>query len=147
MKRSLLLGFGGLAYGALLAMIGLGAANGGDGVMIPLYVFGSPLFIPLLFFAPIIIWPTVTLVLSQAHRSNFKTIFLSLMVIHYLGGLAYLIAWGDWDRLSALLVRSWMSVFILIASYFVGQTILWSLFAATQQIVGRERRERVSHHD
>src|SRR6185295_17235039 len=41
MKRTLLQGFGGFAYGALLATIGIAAANGGDGVMIPLYVFGS----------------------------------------------------------------------------------------------------------
>lgn len=38
----------GLTYGLLLTVFGLGVANGGDGFMAPLYVFGTPSFIPLL---------------------------------------------------------------------------------------------------
>ena len=137
-KRSLLLGAAGLVYGLVLAVIGTGAANGGDGSMIPLYIFGSPLFLPLLFFAPSVVWPTITLILSQAQRSVFKKAFLALMTIHYIGAMFYLAIWGDWNQISQLWGRSPASVFVLIASYVVGQVAIWALFAATQQIVGPE---------
>src|ERR1700682_2058779 len=142
-KGSFLLGAGGLLYGLLLATVGMGAANGGDGAMIPLYVFGSPLFLPLLFFAPIVVWPIVTVILSRAAQPTFKKAFLSRMVIPYIGVLPYLIVWGDWDHLSRLWDRSPMSVLVLIASYLVGQVAIWVLYAATQQFVGRELKQRV----
>jgi hypothetical protein len=142
-----MLGAGGLVYGLVLAVIGTGAANGGDGAMIPLYIFGSPLFLPLLFFAPIVVWATITLILSRAQRAVFKKAFLALMTIHYLGAMFYLAIWGDWDQISQLWSRSPASVFVLIASYLVGQVAIWTLFAATQQIVGPERGERASQLD
>jgi len=141
LKSSLLFGVGGLTYGLALATIGMGAANGGDGAMVPLYIYGSPLFLPLLFFAPIIIWPSIALILSRAAEPAFKKAFVLLMMIHYIGAVPYLVIWGDWDHFSQLWNRSSASVFILIAAYVAGQVAIWFLFAATQQIVGRERNQ------
>jgi len=138
MKRSLLFSLGGLAYGLLLAAIGMGAANGGDGVMIPLYVYGSPLFVPLLFFAPIVVWPIVTVMLNRAHQQKFKNFFISLMAIHYIGAVVYLTTWGDWDHFFRLWNRSPFSVLILVASYLIGQVTIWFLFAATHRVVASE---------
>jgi hypothetical protein len=113
-----------------------GAANGGDGVMIPLYIFGSPLVIPLIVFAPIVFWPSVTFVLGRAERKKFRNLFLFLMAVHYIGMWPYLIVLGDWDHLSELADRSPLSVTILVTSYLAGQVAIWLVFAATQRAVG-----------
>ena len=142
-RRYLILGAGALVYWLLLAAIGLGAANGEDGTMIPLYIFSSPPVAPLLIFAPIVLWPIVSLILSRAGQSTFKKWLLFLMAIHYIGIMPYLMILGDWDHLSQLIYRSPFFVFILATSYLGGQSAVWFLYAATQHVVGPELESRV----
>lgn len=127
-KRVIALTAVGLLYGSVLASFGLGVANGGDGAMIPLYVFGSPLFIPLLFLAPVVWWPTVALILSGAREAGFRKSFLAMMAAHYLGLVPYLIAWGDWGNLSRAWARSPAPLVIMFGWYLAGHAAFWIEF-------------------
>jgi hypothetical protein len=71
MRQALLTAIGFL-YGLVLAFFGLGVAGGGHGVMIPLYIFGSPFFFPLLFLAPVVLWTIAGFLLSRAQRRLYR---------------------------------------------------------------------------
>src|SRR5947209_11640086 len=106
MSRRWLLFLVGLVYGLWLANVGDGLAGGGDGAMIPTYVFGSPLFIPLLTFAPLAIWPTVGILLGKLERRGSSRLFKGIMTFHYLGIVLYLGFLGDWQRLGTSMTRN-----------------------------------------
>ncbi|HJQ31236.1 MAG TPA: hypothetical protein VJ866_03605 [Pyrinomonadaceae bacterium] len=128
-KRVIILTAAGLLYGAALAFFGLGVANGGDGVLIPLYIFGAPLFIPLFFLAPVVLWPAVGFLLGRAGAEVYKKAFLAVMAAHYLGAAAYLLAWGDWEYLSKWWGRSPSPFIIAFGLYVAGQVAIWITFA------------------
>jgi len=125
MLRTIIFASVGLMYGCLLSAIGMGAANGGDGTMLPLYVFSSPLFLPLLFFAPPVIWCSIAAILSNVSVSKYRTAFFILLGIHYLGIVPYWLIVGDWDRFLKLAERSPASAVILSGAYVVGNIALW----------------------
>src|SRR5215510_13320605 len=96
----------GLTYGLLLALLGSGVAGGGDGFMVPLYVFGAPFFFPLLMFSPIVLWTIAGFLLSEVESVNWKRAFLGLMIFHYVGIAPYLFFLADWSHGERLWDRS-----------------------------------------
>lgn len=125
MARSITFAAIGLLYGCLLTVLGLGAANGGDGTMLPLYIFSSPLCVPLLFFAPPVVWGAIAGVLANAGSHKNKIAFLVLMGAHYLGIVPYWLFWGDLDRFLKLTERSPASAALLINVYLLGNLAVW----------------------
>lgn len=118
----------GILYGVVLTLAGLGAANGGDGAMLPLYVFGSPLFYPLLFFAPIVVWGLVGVFLGGINERKYERGFIAIMGIHYLGVLSYTIFLGDWNKIERLSARSPASIVLLVLLYTGGQILIWTFY-------------------
>ena len=57
--------------------------------MLPLYVFSSPLFLPLLFFAPPVIWCSIAAILSNVSVAKYRVAFFIFLGIHYLGIVPY----------------------------------------------------------
>ena len=115
----------GFLYGAVLALLGLGVSAGGHGFTVPLVVFSSPLFFPLLIFAPIVIWTVVGLLLSQTDNVVCMRALVGVMLLHYVGMVPYLYYLGDWEYGYKVWDRSPAAVLIPFEVYFAGQVGIW----------------------
>ena len=123
----------GLLYGLLLTEFGLGAANGGEGTMLPLCVFGSPLFLPFFIFAPIAFWLIIGMLLGLIGVRSYRKVFLALMVLHYLSILPYVMVFGNWRQTYYILVRSPGFITLAFGVYLVGQIAIWGYFTESRR--------------
>jgi hypothetical protein len=116
-----------------------------------------------IFFAPmspyglgVIVFPALGFLAGNLRPFLSKVFFISLLVVHYT--LTIFILRVPWIRDPAYIDKTWAFspsyIVVPAALYIGGNILLWVVFVYNlvghrhaTEIVGRERRERVSYHD
>lgn len=111
---------GAVAFGVLLAAMGLGLSGGGHGANSFLWVAVSAL----------IFTPIAGASIPYAHRAGGRATFLAAMSLHYLLSGATLWWSEDGPYMQHLwAVAGWL-VMTYLMTYLAGQAILWGAFAS-----------------
>jgi hypothetical protein len=120
----------GLVYGAGLLLIGVGAAAGGHGTHVFLWLYASPLgvFPDLATFAPPALWATMALLADLAGFRPARYAFLATLAAHYAMVLLAKEPFGDWPYFAQVWQRSPLFVCVAFALYVVGHVTVWYLF-------------------
>ena len=143
-RHKVLLVIAGLLYGLLLAIVGFLATGAGHGTYVLIGVSSAPLGflgIMIALLSPPLLWAIIGWLLSRSERSPDRIIFLVIMAVHYssLWRLLRREPYGDWEYFDRMW-QSWPVIMATgIASYLVGQGVIWLYFLRRQNEYRRNR--------
>jgi hypothetical protein len=137
-RRVIVGGVIGFVYGSFLALLALGAAGAGHGIYIPFWISSAPFgalsflgsggTVAAFFVGAPIVWATLDALVAQPGAREWRRNTCILILLHYLSGLALLLAKTDSDEFAHVLqvLRMFPEVpLVWTICYLAGQVVVW----------------------
>jgi hypothetical protein len=130
----------GLVYGLILGALSFMLMGAGHGTYVPFAVSSAPLALvtypPLTIILGLLAAPVLWASLARiAPDKKWRTAFLAVLLLHYIGVAISLIRPpdGDWSYFARMMQFSGSIVFLWLVVYVLGQALIWYWFISAKR--------------